>query len=434
MSNKLSTVNIFNQSVKELERSMNAPEYNSWVRPLEFDLKENNFNIYAPNEFIENFFREKYLPKLMNLLENSIGRNRFILNLAVQQTTNNISSYDRTGLNDNYIFESFVEGKSNQIALAAAKLVADQASGSKYNPLFLYGGVGLGKTHLMHAVGNKLKKERPDAKICYLHSETFVSEMVKALQLGAMNEFKKFYRGLNALLIDDIQFFAGKEQSQDELFHTFNSLIENGNLMIFSCDRYPKEIEGLEERLKSRFGWGLSVVIDPPALETRAAILMQKANDMGLALSDECAFFIADQVKSNVRELEGALTRVAANARFTNAEIDIDLIKNSLRDILAIQARMVTIPNIQRVVAEYYNIRVSDLLSSRRSRSVTRPRQIAMSLAKSLTNHSLPEIGESFGGRDHTTVIHACEKVKELMQTNLEIEEDFKKLRRHLSA
>ena len=434
MSNKPSTVNIFNQSVKELERSMNAPEYNSWVRPLEFDLKENNFNIYAPNEFIENFFREKYLPKLMNLLENSIGRNRFILNLAVQQTTNNISSYDRTGLNDNYIFESFVEGKSNQIALAAAKQVADQASGSKYNPLFLYGGVGLGKTHLMHAVGNKLKKERPDAKICYLHSETFVSEMVKALQLGAMNEFKKFYRGLNALLIDDIQFFAGKEQSQDELFHTFNSLIENGNLMIFSCDRYPKEIEGLEERLKSRFGWGLSVVIDPPALETRAAILIQKANDMGLALSDECAFFIADQVKSNVRELEGALTRVAANARFTNAEIDIDLIKNSLRDILAIQARMVTIPNIQRVVAEYYNIRVSDLLSSRRSRSVTRPRQIAMSLAKSLTNHSLPEIGESFGGRDHTTVIHACEKVKELMQTNLEIEEDFKKLRRHLSA
>ena len=434
MSNKLSTVNIFNQSVKELERSMNAPEYNSWVRPLEFDLKENNFNIYAPNEFIENFFREKYLPKLMNLLENSIGRNRFILNLAVQQTTNNISSYDRTGLNDNYIFESFVEGKSNQIALAAAKQVADQASGSKYNPLFLYGGVGLGKTHLMHAVGNKLKKERPDAKICYLHSETFVSEMVKALQLGAMNEFKKFYRGLNALLIDDIQFFAGKEQSQDELFHTFNSLIENGNLMIFSCDRYPKEIEGLEERLKSRFGWGLSVVIDPPALETRAAILIQKANDMGLALSDECAFFIADQVKSNVRELEGALTRVAANARFTNAEIDVDLIKNSLRDILAIQARMVTIPNIQRVVAEYYNIRVSDLLSSRRSRSVTRPRQIAMSLAKSLTNHSLPEIGESFGGRDHTTVIHACEKVKELMQTNLEIEEDFKKLRRHLSA
>ena len=434
MSNKLSTVNIFNQSVKELEKSMNAPEYNSWVRPLEFDLKENNFNIYAPNEFIENFFREKYLPKLMNLLENSIGRNRFILNLAVQQTTNKINTYDRTGLIENYTFDSFVEGKSNQIALAAAKQVADQASDSKYNPLFLYGGVGLGKTHLMHAVGNKLKRERTDAKICYLHSETFVSEMVKALQLGAMNEFKKFYRGLNALLIDDIQFFAGKEQSQEELFHTFNSLIENGNLMIFSCDRYPKEIEGLEERLKSRFGWGLSAVIDPPALETRAAILMQKANDIGLSLSDECAFFIADKVKSNVRELEGALTRVAANARFTNAEIDIDLIKNSLRDILAIQARMVTIPNIQRVVAEYYNIRVSDLLSSRRSRSVTRPRQIAMSLAKSLTNHSLPEIGESFGGRDHTTVIHACEKVKELIQTNLEIEEDFKKLRRHLSA
>jgi len=434
MSNKLSTVNIFNQSVKELERSMNAPEYNSWVRPLEFDLKENNFNIYAPNEFIENFFREKYLPKLMNLLENSIGRNRFILNLAVQQTTNQISSYDRTGLNDNYIFESFVEGKSNQIALAAAKQVADQASGSKYNPLFLYGGVGLGKTHLMHAVGNKLKKERPDAKICYLHSETFVSEMVKALQLGAMNEFKKFYRGLNALLIDDIQFFAGKEQSQDELFHTFNSLIESGNMMIFSCDRYPKEIEGLEDRLKSRFGWGLSVVIDPPALETRTAILLQKAEELNLTLPQDCAFFIAQQVKSNVRELEGALKRVAANARFAKTEIDINLVKDSLRDVLAIQAKMVTIGNIQRVVADYYHIKLSDLLSKRRNRSITRPRQMAMALSKELTNHSLPEIGEAFGGRDHTTVIHACEKTKELMKESLEVDEDYKKLRRSLSA
>ena len=286
----------------------------------------------------------------------------------------------------------------------------------------------------MHAIGNKLLQERPNAKICYVHSERFVSDMVKALQLGAINEFKKFYRNLNALLIDDIQFFAGKEQSQEELFHTFNSLIEGGNLMIFSCDRYPKEIEGLEERLKSRFGWGLSVVIDPPALETRAAILLKKADAMDLELPDDCAFFIAQQVKSNVRELEGALKRVAANAKFAKTNIDINLIKDSLRDVLAIQAKMVSISNIQRVVADYFNIKMSELLSKRRNRSITRPRQIAMALSKELTNHSLPEIGEAFGGRDHTTVIHACEKTKELIQTNLEIEEDYKKLRRTLSA
>ena len=286
----------------------------------------------------------------------------------------------------------------------------------------------------MHAIGNKLLEERPNAKICYVHSERFVSDMVKALQLGAINEFKKFYRGLNALLIDDIQFFAGKEQSQDELFHTFNSLIESGNMMIFSCDRYPKEIEGLEDRLKSRFGWGLSVVIDPPALETRTAILLKKADEMGLVLPEDCAFFIAQQVKSNVRELEGALKRVAANAKFAKTEIDINLVKESLRDILAIQAKMVTIGNIQRVVADYYNIKLSDLLSKRRNRSIARPRQVAMALSKELTNHSLPEIGEAFGGRDHTTVIHACEKTKELIKENLEIDEDYKKLRRSLSA
>jgi chromosomal replication initiator protein len=354
------------------------------------------------------------------------------LNVSVNE--DQPKTLNTTGLNRNYTFDTFVEGKSNQVALAAAKQVAEQADNTEYNPLFLYGGVGLGKTHLMHSIGNSLLQERPNAKICYVHSERFVSDMVKALQLGAINEFKKFYRNLNALLIDDIQFFAGKEQSQEELFHTFNSLIEAGNLMIFSCDRYPKEIEGLEERLKSRFGWGLSVVIDPPALETRAAILLKKADDMNLNLPDDCAFFIAQQVKSNVRELEGALKRVAANAKFAKTEIDINLIKDSLRDVLAIQAKMVTIPNIQRVVADYYNIKMSDLLSKRRNRSITRPRQIAMALSKELTNHSLPEIGEAFGGRDHTTVIHACEKTKELKLSNLEIDEDYRKLRRSLSA
>ena len=432
MSNKLSTVNIFNKSVQELQKQLNSTEFNSWIKPLEFDLKENNFNIYAPNSFVEDFFKEKYLPIIANFLENHIGRNKFILNVSVndEQPT----SPNTTGLNKLYTFDTFVEGKSNQVALAAAKQVAEQAANTEYNPLFLYGGVGLGKTHLMHSIGNSLLQERPNAKICYVHSERFVSDMVKALQLGAINEFKKFYRNLNALLIDDIQFFAGKEQSQEELFHTFNSLIEAGNLMIFSCDRYPKEIEGLEERLKSRFGWGLSVVIDPPALETRAAILLKKAEDMNLNLPDDCAFFIAQQVKSNVRELEGALKRVAANAKFAKTEIDINLIKDSLRDVLAIQAKMVTIPNIQRVVADYYNIKMSDLLSKRRNRSITRPRQVAMALSKELTNHSLPEIGEAFGGRDHTTVIHACEKTKELKLSNLEIDEDYRKLRRSLSA
>ena len=432
MSNKVSTINIFNKSVQKLEQNINTSEFNSWVKPLSFDLKENNFNIYAPNTFIEDFFREKYLPSIITFLENNIGRNKFILNLSVAED----KSEDKkiTGLNTSYTFESFVEGKTNQVALAAAKQVAEHAERTEYNPLFVYGGVGLGKTHLMHAVGNKLLEDRPNAKICYVHSEKFVSDMVKALQLGAINEFKKFYRNLNGLLIDDIQFFAGKEGSQEELFHTFNSLIEGGNLMIFSCDRYPKEIEGLEERLKSRFGWGLSVVIDPPGLETRAAILLQKAEQMNLALPSECAFFIAQQVKSNVRELEGALKRVAANAKFAKTDIDITLVKDSLRDILAIQAKMVTIPNIQRVVADYYNIKTSELLSKRRNRSITRPRQIAMALSKELTNHSLPEIGDAFGGRDHTTVIHACEKTKELTQESLEIEEDYKKLRRYLST
>ena len=432
MSNKVSTINIFNQCVKELEKNLNSTEINSWIKPLKFDLKENNFNIYAPNNFVGDLFKEKYLPQITNLLEDNIGRNKFILKVSVKASTQ--TQPQTTGLNKNYTFATFVTGKSNQIALAAAKQVAEQASQTEYNPLFVYGGVGLGKTHLMHAIGNKLLEDRPNAKICYVHSERFVSDMVKALQLGAINEFKKFYRGLNALLIDDIQFFAGKEQSQDELFHTFNSLIESGNMMIFSCDRYPKEIEGLEDRLKSRFGWGLSVVIDPPALETRAAILLKKAEQMSLELPEDCAFFIAQQVKSNVRELEGALKRVAANAKFAKSEINIELIKESLRDVLAIQAKMVTISNIQRVVADYYNIKMSDLLSKRRNRSIARPRQIAMALSKELTNHSLPEIGEAFGGRDHTTVIHACEKTIELKNDNLEIDEDYKKLRRSLSA
>ncbi len=333
----------------------------------------------------------------------------------------------------NYTFQSFVEGKSNQLALAAARQIAENP-GHSYNPLFLYGGVGLGKTHLMHAVGNALREENPHAKIVYLHSETFVADMVKALQLNAITEFKRFYRSVDALLIDDIQFFAKKDRSQEEFFHTFNALLEGGQQMILTCDRYPKQIDGLEERLKSRFGWGLTVAVEPPELETRVAILMKKAGESEITLPPEAAFFIAQRIRSNVRELEGALRRVMANARFTGSPVDIPLIKDSLKDLLALQDKQVSQDNIQRTVAEYYKIKVADLMSRRRNRSVARPRQMAMALAKELTNHSLPEIGDSFGGRDHTTVIHACRKIKELRETNSDIGDDYKNLLRSLTT
>jgi len=338
----------------------------------------------------------------------------------------------KSNLNSAFTFDSFVEGKSNQLALAAAQQVAENPGGS-YNPLFIYGGVGLGKTHLMHAVGNALRVRKPDAKIVYLHSERFVADMVKALQLKAIDEFKQFYRSVDALLIDDIQFFAGKERSQEEFFHTYNALLERGQQMILTCDRYPKEINGVEERLKSRFGWGLTVAVEPPELETRVAILINKAEQAGMDLSRDAAFFIAQRIRSNVRELEGALKRVMAHAQFSGRVIDIDLIRESLKDLLALQDKLVTIDNIQRVVADYYKLKMSDLLSKRRSRSVARPRQVAMALAKELTNYSLPEIGESFGGRDHTTVLHACRKVKELESTDRDVERDLKNLYRTLS-
>ncbi|WP_410483304.1 chromosomal replication initiator protein DnaA [Teredinibacter sp. KSP-S5-2] len=336
-------------------------------------------------------------------------------------------------LNRNFIFENFVVGKSNQLGLAAATQVADNPGGS-YNPLFIYGGVGLGKTHLMHAVGNELVKRKPGAKVVYLHSERFVADMVKALQLNAINDFKRFYRSVDALLIDDIQFFAGKERSQEEFFHTFNALLEGGQQIILTCDRYPKEIDGLEERLKSRFGWGLTVAIEPPELETRVAIIKKKAEEVDVVLPNDAAFFIAQRIRSNVRELEGALKRVIANAQFTGRSITVELVRESLKDLLALQDRLVSIDNIQRVVAEYYKIKVSDLHSKRRSRSVARPRQVAMYLAKDLTHHSLPEIGDVFGGRDHTTVLHACRKIKELLESDADIREDVKNLLRTLTT
>ena len=338
-----------------------------------------------------------------------------------------------SALNRSFTFDSFVEGKSNQLARAAAWQVADNPKHG-YNPLFLYGGVGLGKTHLMHAVGNHLLQKNPNAKVLYLHSERFVADMVRALQNNAINEFKNYYRSVDALLIDDIQFFAKKERSQEEFFHTFNALLEGNQQVILTSDRYPKEIDGLEERLKSRFGWGLTVAVEPPELETRVAILMKKAEQSRVQLSHDCAFFIAQRIRSNVRELEGALKRVIAHSHFTNEAITVELIRESLKDLLALQDKLVSIDNIQRTVAEYYKIKISDILSKRRSRSVARPRQVAMALAKEITNHSLPEIGDAFGGRDHTTVLHACRKIAELSETDADIREDYKNLLRTLTT
>ena len=404
-----------------------------------------SFYVLAPNDFIKEYIRENLDHEFRKHLTKAAGIKDFSLTYELENTYNLLNLKDKTksktslfsnkenSLIPNFTFKTFVQGKSNNVALAAAKQISEMPDGA-YNPLFIYGGVGLGKTHLMHAVGNKLKENNPSKKIVYVHSERFVGDMVKSLQLGAINEFKNFYRTVDALLIDDIQFFAGKEQSQEELFHTFNALLEGGQQMILTCDRYPKEISGLEERLKSRLGWGLPVVIEPPELETRVAILLSKSEEMGIDLPQDSAFYIAQKVRSNVRELEGSLKRVGANSKFTNRPIDVNLIKESLKDLLAIQARQVSIDNIQKTVSDYYNIKLSDLLSSKRNRSLARPRQLSMSLAKELTNHSLPEIGESFGGRDHTTVLHACRRILELREEDSGIEEDYKKLVRALTA
>ena len=462
-------------------------QFNTWVRPLTPIEDQTAFVLSAPNRFIRDFVEDKY-SHLINECLSMLSKDSQILSLRVvtgertvvdKTTESSVSAPQRKkaeraqrapslqserpvnqaisptsramsstlqgaaptvlvpshqhNLVENYTFSSFVEGKSNQLALAAAQQVVE-SPGDAYNPLFLYGGVGLGKTHLMHAVGNALRQRKPDAKIVYLHSERFVADMVKALQLNAISDFKRFYRSVDALLIDDIQFFANKDRSQEEFFHTFNALLEGGQQMILTSDRYPKEIDGVEERLKSRFGWGLTVAVEPPELETRVAILMKKAEQSGITISHDAAFFIAQRIRSNVRELEGALKRVIASANFTGRPFDIDLIKESLKDLLALQDKQVSLDNIKRTAADYYKIKVADLLSKRRNRSVARPRQVAMALSKELTNHSLPEIGDAFGGRDHTTVLHACRKIAELRETTSDIGEDYKNLLRLLTT
>jgi chromosomal replication initiator protein len=433
-------ISIWEKCLEHLQDEVSAPQFNMLLRPLQAEIKGATLLLFAPNRFVLDNVTEKFLPRINEILQESGEDNILQASLEVGEKQLDLRQKKSAGaktahvshINTNFVFDNFVEGKSNQLARAAAIQVGGNA-GQAYNPLFIYGGVGLGKTHLMHAAGNLMLKNNPAAKVLYLHSERFVADMVRALQRNAIEDFKRFYRSLDALLIDDIQFFAGKERSQEEFFHTFNALLDAKQQVILTCDKYPKEIEGLEERLKSRFGWGLTVAIEPPELETRVAILISKAERSNVELPHEAAFFIAKHIQSNVRELEGALKRVIATAHFTGKAITLDFAKEALRDLLTLQAKLVTIENIQKTVAEYYKVKVADLLAKRRSRSIARPRQLAMMLAKELTNHSLPEIGDLFGGRDHTTVLHACRKIKELVSLDVDIAEDYRNLLRILS-
>ena len=470
-------MDIWAKCLERLKEELPTQEFSMWIRPLQCDQSENEIILYAQNHFILDWVRDKYRNTFASLLEEfsendppqlklNVQSKRSTVKPTIEQTavsptqgvngsgrkntnaetveTNSTQSNGvvtpipvglahKNNLNPSYKFDSFVEGKSNQLARAAASQVADNP-GQAYNPLFIYGGTGLGKTHLLHAVGHGILEGKPDAKIVYMHSERFVQDMVKALQNNAIEDFKRFYRSVDALLIDDIQFFANKDRSQEEFFHTFNALLEGNQQIILTSDRYPKEIEGVEDRLKSRFGWGLTIAIEPPELETRVAILMKKAAQNNISMPNEVAFFIAKRLRSNVRELEGALNRVIANANFTGRPINIDFVKEALRDLLSLQDKLVTIENIQKTVADYYKIKVSDILSKRRSRSIARPRQLAMALSKELTNRSLPEIGNAFGGRDHTTVLHACRKIEQLREESHDIKEDYKNLIRTLSS
>lgn len=443
-------LNLWQQCLQRLRDIIPQQQFSQWVSPLQVEETGEGVVLFAPNQYVlDELSKLKYLTIIENelnyLREGQYTQVSFVVGTKAKSEHWPKSSANDTveqgappihhlpNININFTFDSFVEGKSNQLAKAAATQVAENPGGA-YNPLFIYGGVGLGKTHLMQAVGNAIRKKNKEAKVIYLHSERFVGDMVKALQSNAINEFKRYYRSVDALLIDDIQFFAGKERSQEEFFHTFNALLEGQQQIILTSDRYPKEIHGIEERLKSRFGSGLTVAVQPPDLETRVAILMNKAEQSHLDVPPEVAFFIAKRIRSNVRELEGALKRVIANAQFTGQAVTLEFVQEALKDLLAIQEKLVSMDNIIKTVGEYYKIKISELLSKRRSRSVARPRQVAMALCKELTNHSLPEIGEAFGGRDHTTVLHACRQVKTLCDSGKDIAEDFFNLMRILST
>lgn len=436
---------VWNRCVRDLQAELPEQQFNTWIRPLQAVEDGGVLKLLAPNRFVVEWLNQHYMSRIEELVESvgtgtevvvEVGSRQATIRPAISQVVQPTKAAVApivSRLNPDFIFDNFVEGKSNQLARAAAIQVSVNP-GQSYNPLFIYGGVGLGKTHLMQAIGNATLKSNPAARVSYVHSERFVGDMVKGLQHNTISEFKKTYRTLDALLIDDIQFFAGKERSQEEFFHTFNALLEGQRQIVLTCDRYPKEVNGLEERLKSRFGWGLTVSIEPPELETSVAILKAKAVTEGVELPDEVAFFIAKRIRSNVRELEGALRRVIANSTFTGRPISLIFAKEALRDLLAVQDRLVSVENIQKTVADYFKIRVAELLSKRRSRSVARPRQIAMALAKELTNHSLPEIGDAFGGRDHTTVLHACRRIAALRETEKRVDEDYVNLLRTLTG
>ncbi|MFZ7201398.1 chromosomal replication initiator protein DnaA [Avibacterium avium] len=452
---KTTLASLWQDCLSQLQDQVSPTDFSTWLRPLQADIVgENNMVLYASNVFVKNWVETHYLELISRLAQQFSSNADFSVKVqegskpAMRKTTpppaaaqNNTpaqpseqkTSY-RSNLNTKHIFENFVEGKSNQLARAVAQKVAINPGEQSANPLFLYGGTGLGKTHLLHAVGNGILTTKPEARVIYIHAERFMQEYVRALQEDKMENFKKFYRTLDALLIDDIQFFAGKDGTQEEFFHIFNSLFESSRQIILTSDRYPKEIEKIEDRLKSRFGWGLSVAIEPPELETRVAILLKKAEEKNMRLPEEVALFIGEKLRTNVRELEGALNRVHANAEFTGKPITIDFVRETLKDMLALQEKLVTVENIQKVVAEYYRIKVADLKSKSRARSVARPRQIAMALSRELTNRSFPEIGSSFGDRDHTTVLHACRSVDKLKQQDPSIQEDWSNLIRTLSA
>jgi chromosomal replication initiator protein len=451
---------IWHQCLNRLRGELSSEQFNTYVAPLQAISEGDSLRLLAPNPYVVTWLQQHCLERIREFARDAspaqhppdvridVGTRAVTASTAPDAAPPPPFSSGQAGtatprseflsgarLNPDFTFESFVEGKSNQLARAAAFQVAENPGISyTYNPLFLYGGVGLGKTHLMHAIGNRIRQKNPAARVAYVHSERFVSDMVRALQNNRIDEFKRSYRSLNALLIDDIQFFAGKDRSQEEFFHTFNALFEERQQIVLSCDRYPKEVDGLEDRLKTRFGWGLTVAIEAPELETSVAILMMKASQEGVVLPSEVAFLIAKRIRSNVRELEGALRRVIATSRFLDRDITMDFAKKALGDLLSLQDRLVSIENIQKTVAQYYKIRVADLMSKRRNRAVARPRQIAMSLAKELTERSYPEIGDAFGGKDHTTVLHACKRIRELRESDTRVREDYANLLRTLTA
>lgn len=444
---------IWRACVDRLEQRLTQQQFSTWIRPLQCREESGTLALFAPNRFVLDWVRNHYLRLIEELVADLAGQQAPRVKLEIGSTGTEeaqkaparaegvgarpgrpAAERSRSNVNPDFTFDSFVEGKSNQIARAAGMLIG-RNPGVVHNPLFIYGGVGLGKTHLMHAIGNLMLGQSPQARVVYLHSEGFVAEMVKALQHNTIDDFKKKYRTVNALLIDDVQFFAGKERSQEEFFHTFNALFESQQQIVLTSDRFPKEVEGLEDRLKSRFGWGLTVAVEPPDLETRVAILKSKGQQLfQVDLPNDVAFFVGKRVRSNIRELEGALRRIVANAQFTGKPITLDFAREALRDLIAAQDKQVTLENIQKTVADYYKIRTSDLLSGKRTRTIARPRQVAMALAKELTSHSLPEIGERFGGKDHTTVLYATRKVAELRETDSRIEEDYANLLRILNS